>query len=196
MIASFAFNFNNFGNIYLLTGGGPYTRHVVGRGLDGHPDQLHVQARDRDRQGHGLRPRERGRDHHLLHRGVDLRRLLLPVKSLENLSMSSRRARRSTPDVAAAGARRRARARRRRPKLQGQLVAAPRRRSIAIVVALFPVVFVISSAFNRDNTLQGASADPDARDAAQLRQPAAQQRRDERAAATPTRPTSAGSSTR
>ncbi len=25
MIASFAFNFNNFGNIYLLTGGGPYT---------------------------------------------------------------------------------------------------------------------------------------------------------------------------
>jgi len=25
MIASFAFNFNNFGSIYLLTGGGPYT---------------------------------------------------------------------------------------------------------------------------------------------------------------------------
>jgi arabinogalactan oligomer/maltooligosaccharide transport system permease protein len=25
MIASFAFNFNNFGNVYLLTGGGPYT---------------------------------------------------------------------------------------------------------------------------------------------------------------------------
>jgi arabinogalactan oligomer/maltooligosaccharide transport system permease protein len=25
MIASFAFNFNNFGNIFLLTGGGPYT---------------------------------------------------------------------------------------------------------------------------------------------------------------------------
>ena len=25
MIASFAFNFNNFGNIYLLTGGGPST---------------------------------------------------------------------------------------------------------------------------------------------------------------------------
>ena len=25
MIASFAFNFNNFNNIYLLTGGGPYS---------------------------------------------------------------------------------------------------------------------------------------------------------------------------
>ena len=47
---------------------------------------------------------------------------------------------------------------------------------IAVVVALFPVVFVVSSAFNRDNTLVRRDADPDARDAAQLRQPAAQQR--------------------
>ena len=31
MIASFAFNFNNFNNIYLLTGGGPYTGDVVDR---------------------------------------------------------------------------------------------------------------------------------------------------------------------
>ena len=54
MIASFAFNFNNFNNVYLLTGGGPYTA-VVGRGHDRHPDQLHVQARDRVRQGIGLR---------------------------------------------------------------------------------------------------------------------------------------------
>ena len=44
------------------------------RGLDRHPDQLHVQARVRDRQGPGLRPRERGLDHHLLHRRDDLRR--------------------------------------------------------------------------------------------------------------------------
>ena len=44
LIASFAFNFNLFNNIYFLTGGGPYrvTRRC---GLDRHPHQLHVQAR-------------------------------------------------------------------------------------------------------------------------------------------------------
>ena len=31
---------------------------------------------------------------------------------------------------------------------------------VGIVVSLFPVVYVISSAFNRDNTLQGASLIP------------------------------------
>ena len=31
---------------------------------------------------------------------------------------------------------------------------------IAVVVALFPVVFVVSSAFNRDNTLSGAQVIP------------------------------------
>ena len=55
LIASFAFNFNNFNNIYLLTGGGPARRGPVGRRLDGHPDQLHVQARLRVRQGQRLR---------------------------------------------------------------------------------------------------------------------------------------------
>ena len=50
MIASFAFNFNNFNNIYLLTGGGPANR-LVCRGRDGHPDQLHVQARLRSGKG-------------------------------------------------------------------------------------------------------------------------------------------------
>ena len=29
LIASFAFNFNNFSNVYLLTGGGPYTGDVI-----------------------------------------------------------------------------------------------------------------------------------------------------------------------
>ena len=32
MIASFAFNFNNFNNIYLLTGGGPNAANVIDRG--------------------------------------------------------------------------------------------------------------------------------------------------------------------
>ena len=32
LIASFAFNFNNFNNIYLLTGGGPPAEDELGRG--------------------------------------------------------------------------------------------------------------------------------------------------------------------
>ena len=34
LIASFAFNFNNFGNIYFLTGGGPQIERPDDRGLD------------------------------------------------------------------------------------------------------------------------------------------------------------------
>ena len=68
LIASFAFNFNNFNNIYLLTGGRAAAGELVDRRLDGHPDQLHVQARDRDGQGQRLRSRVRGVDHHLPHR--------------------------------------------------------------------------------------------------------------------------------
>ena len=45
LIASFAFNFNNFNNIYLLTGGGPLEADQAVAGLDRHPHQLHVQAR-------------------------------------------------------------------------------------------------------------------------------------------------------
>ena len=52
MIASFAFNFNNFNNIYLLDRRAARTRATPSiAGDDRHPDQLHVQARDRDRQG-------------------------------------------------------------------------------------------------------------------------------------------------
>ncbi len=66
LIASFAFNFNNFNNIYLLTGGGPL-RGDQRRRRDRHPHQLHVQDRLRRRaRAIGLRPRERHLDHHLL----------------------------------------------------------------------------------------------------------------------------------
>ena len=77
LIASFAFNFNNFNNIYLLTGGGPPVGGPVRRGRDRHPDQLHVQARVRGRQGHRLRPRERRLDPDLLHRRRNLGLLVL-----------------------------------------------------------------------------------------------------------------------
>ena len=46
----------------------PVQQHVVDRGQHGHPDQLHVQARDRVGEGIRLRPGQRRRDHHLLHR--------------------------------------------------------------------------------------------------------------------------------
>ena len=52
---------------------------------------------------------------------------------------------------------------------EGHLVAARRRASSRCVVALFPVVYIVSSAFNSDNTLQRRAGDPDPRDAAQLR---------------------------
>src|ERR1043166_6521763 len=47
---------------------------LVDRGQHGHPDQLHVQARDRLGQGQRLRPRQGDRDHNLLHRRRHLRR--------------------------------------------------------------------------------------------------------------------------
>src|SRR5262249_33567013 len=34
LIASFAFNFNNFNNVYLLTGGGPYTTSSIAGSTD------------------------------------------------------------------------------------------------------------------------------------------------------------------
>ena len=46
LIASFAFNFNNFNNIYMLTGGGPSETTSRSR-AHRHPDQLHVQGRVR-----------------------------------------------------------------------------------------------------------------------------------------------------
>ena len=60
LIASFAFNFNNFNVIYMLTKGGPASR-TGDRRLHGHPDQLHVQARDRVGQGARMRSRARSR---------------------------------------------------------------------------------------------------------------------------------------
>ena len=68
LIASFAFNFNNFNNVYLLTGGGPPAEDQSVAGSHGHPDQLHVQARLRGGQGQRLRARERRLDPDLLHR--------------------------------------------------------------------------------------------------------------------------------
>ncbi len=46
LIASFAFNFNNFNNIYLLTGGGPLRGRPVGRRRDRHP---HLRTRTSSR---------------------------------------------------------------------------------------------------------------------------------------------------
>ena len=85
LIASFAFNFNNFNNIYLLTGGGPLDR-PVDRGAHRHPDQLHVQARLRGGEGERLRARQRDRDRDLLHRRDDLGGLSFwRTKALENV---------------------------------------------------------------------------------------------------------------
>ena len=127
MIASFAFNFNNFNNVYLLTGGGPYNGRLVDRGHDGHPDQLHVQARDRLRKGIRLWPGERGRDHHLLHRRRHLGDLVLEDQVTGEREMSTSRTREATTTLPVD-----ARPPCKRPthaaEVQGHLVAAPRRR--------------------------------------------------------------------
>ena len=100
MIASFAFNFNNFNNIYLLTGGGPYTGDIVDRGLDGHPDQLHVQARDRDRQGRGLRrSRARSRSSSSSSSRRSRASRSARTKALENMAMSDAPSQSSTSAV-------------------------------------------------------------------------------------------------
>ena len=86
MIASFAFNFNNFNNIYLLTGGGPYTGTSS---IAGSTDILisytyKLAIATGKGQDYGLASARR--DHHLLHRRDDLGRLLLPFKALENMA--------------------------------------------------------------------------------------------------------------
>ena len=80
MIASFAFNFNNFGAIYFLTQGGPYTGESSVAGstdiLISYAYKLAIAIG----QGPGLRARECGRDRHLPHRGHDLHRPLLSLE--------------------------------------------------------------------------------------------------------------------
>ncbi len=79
LIASFAFNFNNFNTVYLVTQGGP---PIVGAqtpaGPHRHPDQLRLPHRVRVRAWAGLRVRVGDRRHHLRHGGRHLR-LQLPL---------------------------------------------------------------------------------------------------------------------
>ena len=44
LVATFAFNFNNFGAIFLLTEGGPFSPGQSDRRRHRHPDQLHLSA--------------------------------------------------------------------------------------------------------------------------------------------------------
>src|SRR5581483_8200545 len=128
--------------------------HLVDRGQHGHPDQLHVQAGDRLREGQRLRSRERGGDHHLLHRRRDLRRVVLAHQVAGDAEMSVEEAAATRVAVAAKAGRPSG-----RPRLKDtwwrHLVAL-----VAVFVALFPVVYIVSSAFNSDNNLSTAGAYP------------------------------------
>ena len=59
LIASFAFNFNNFNNIYLLTGGGPYGEDQSVAGSTDILISYTYKVAFADRAGQRLRPRER-----------------------------------------------------------------------------------------------------------------------------------------
>ena len=77
MIASFAFNFNNFGNIYLLTGGGPPANDQSVAGATDILITYTYKLAFAAGKGSDYGARERGVDHHLLHRRGDLRRRVL-----------------------------------------------------------------------------------------------------------------------
>ena len=70
LIASFAFNFNNFNNIYLLTGGGPPAEDQSVAGATDILITYTYKIAFESGQGAGLRARGRGLDLHLLHRGA------------------------------------------------------------------------------------------------------------------------------
>ena len=190
MIASFAFNFNNFNNIFLLTGGGPYSGSSSVAGstdiLISYTYKLAIQT-------------GKGPDYGLASTvgiviffivasisGVSFWRSSHWRTSIERSRASRRNSHRRT--------RSRAPSRRRSAETQRHLVA-PRRRRDRIVVSLFPLVYVISSAFNRDNTLQGASLIPVHVTTTTSPTSSATTSRT-RAAAFPTRRTCTGSSTR
>ncbi len=89
LIASFAFNFNAFNNIFFLTGGGPYG---VEQSIAGSTDiliSLHVQARVLGRAGRPVRAGRSGVHLHLLHRRRDLRDLVLAHEEPGDGSMTT-----------------------------------------------------------------------------------------------------------
>ena len=135
MIASFAFNFNNFNNIYLLTGGGPQSSDQPDRGRHGHPDQLHVQARLRGRQGPGLR-RSRARS-----RSSSSSSSPRSPRSRSGGTKAAGEPRDDAPSsrsrLGAAPRSRERRRKRRRPSWRGHVVA-PRRRAARRAVRALP----------------------------------------------------------
>ena len=157
MIASFAFNFNNFNNIYLLTGGGPLASD---QSIAGATDILisytyklaFAAGKGND---YGLASAIAIVD--LLHRRDDLD---------DRRSCARASSRRSTDEYARAR-------RRRHPRRAARRRAAGARRGgirsdwwrhlvgiFAMVFALFPVVYVVSAAFNADASLTGSSVIP------------------------------------
>ena len=152
LIASFAFNFNNFNNVYLLTGGGPYTGASSIAGQHGHPDQLHVQARDRHRNGignYGLASAVR--DHHLLPRRRRSRASRsAKTKSLENAESEPGRDHHAGCG-ARGGGRRRRRARRGRARSSRTPGGGTSSAASRSCISLFPVVYIVSSSFNAQN---------------------------------------------
>ena len=152
LIASFAFNFNNFNNIYLLTSGGPPMGESSIAGSTDILISYTYKLAIADRQGPGLRARGRLHDRHLPDRRDDLGGLLLPHEGTgeHQLSVITAALERVRPRALAR------RERKRRPKLRDtwwrHIVGI-----VAVLVSLFPIWFVASAAFNRDNSVSGTS---------------------------------------
>ena len=185
MIASFAFNFNNFNNIYLLTGGGPSTddQSVAGATdiLISYTYKLAFSA------GKGQQYSTAAAISIVIFLIVATISgdPLLEDEGAGDAAMTT--AEQAEYAVGTAVAERKRRWRPRRGSDWWRHVVA----LVGIAFALFPIIYIVGAAFNEIPTLVGASANPipDQRHAAQLQ-------RDPLHAASPIRrsrpPTSAG----
>ena len=162
MIASFAFNFNNFNNVYLLTGGGPYNgaSSIAGNTdiLISYTYKLAIATGKGSDYGlasavaiiiffivAGISAISFWRTEVTGERAMSIERSM----SASELARSCRRGRRDgAPSRPAHG-------RSSRTRGGGTPSASSR-----ICMALFPVVYIVSSAFNRNNSLQSAQVIP------------------------------------
>ena len=137
----------------------PGRRGPVGRRRHRHPDQLHVQARVRSR-ARAATSGSRAAISIIIFFivGDDLGDLgFWRTKALENIAMTASSSSRSSSPTRCRA--RRVRRRRFRPSSRDtwwrHVVAI-----VAVVFALFPVVYIVSAAFNGDHSLSGASLIP------------------------------------
>ena len=153
LIASFAYNFNNFNVIYMLTGGGPrFAGHHPGHRLHRHPDHARVQGGLRPGHGPRLRPGQRDGDHHLYHRDDRLRHQLQADQGTGGRELDEHH--HKSPEHQHRPIFRPSRA----PPLRRLVKDKGWRHLVGVVViifAVFPLLYILSASLNSNGTLAG-----------------------------------------